>query len=88
MLAGEGDGHAGFPAGVSQLNAGAGALGVNELSDPREGGDVVVFPDAEVAERDAAFRGDRGGFKGDESGAALGASTEMNEMPVCGEAVL
>jgi hypothetical protein len=40
--------HARLSAGVGQLNAGAGALGVEKCGDARQGGDVRVFPDAEI----------------------------------------
>jgi len=84
----EGRSHAAFAAGVGKLNAGAGALGVKELRDALEGGDVLVFPDAEVAGGDATFRRDGGGFKGDEGGAALGSRAEVDQVPIGGEAVL
>ncbi len=83
----EGRGHAAFAAGVGELDAGAGALGVEEGGDALEVGDVFVFPDAEVGGGDAAFGGDGGGFKGDEASSALGASAEVDEMPVSGKAV-
>ena len=73
---------------MGQLDAGAGALGVEEPGDALKGGDVLVLPDAEVAGGDAALRGDGGGFKDDEGGAALGAGSEVDEMPVGGEAIL
>ena len=42
------DGHAGFAAGVRELGAGVGSVLVEEGGDALEGGDVLVFPDAEI----------------------------------------
>jgi len=81
------DGHAGFASGVGELGAGVGAMVVEEGGDAAELGDVVVFPDAEVAEGDAGFGADGAGFGDDEGGAADGAAAEMNEVPFAGEAV-
>jgi len=50
--------HAAFSSRMGQLNADAGALGVNEACYSRKGWDVLVLPDAEVAGRDAALRDD------------------------------
>jgi hypothetical protein len=87
VLADERRGHAGFAAGVGQLDAGAGALGVEEGGDAGEGGDVVVFPNAEVGGGDAALGRDGGGLKSNERRSALGAGAKMDEVPVGGEAV-
>ena len=79
--------HAGFAAGVGELNAGAGAVSMEEVDDAGERGDVLVFPEAEVKRRDAAFGRDGSGLSEDESGAADGAAAEVDEMPVGGESV-
>ena len=80
--------HAGFAAGVGELDSGTHALRVDEASDALQVGNVRVFPDAQVGGRDAAFRDDGGGLKHDEACAALGAAAEVDKMPVVGEAVL
>src|ERR1039458_1306172 len=84
----KGHGHAAFSSGVGQLNAGASALRVEKACDARKCRDVLVFPDAEIAVGDAAFRRDCGGFNHDQSGAALCAGPKMDEMPIRGESVL
>ena len=80
-------GHAGFAAGVGELDAGVGTVLVEEGGDALELGDVLVLPDAEVAGSDAGFGADGGGFGDDEAGAADGAAAEVDEVPVVGEAV-
>ena len=72
---------------MGELDAGARALRVDELDDAGEACDVFVFVDAEVVWGDAAFGYDGGGLKQDQSGTALGAGTEMDHVPVVGEAV-
>ena len=81
------DGHAGFAAGVGELGAGVGAVLVQEGGDALELGDVLVFPDAEIAGGDAAFGADGVGFGDDEAGTADGAASEVDEVPVVGKAV-
>ena len=77
----------GFAAGVGELDAGDGALGLEKIDDAAERSDVVVLPDAEVAVGDAAGRFDGSGFHDDEAGAADGAGAEMDEVPIAGEAI-
>jgi len=86
-LGDEGRRHAAFAAGMGELNAGSCTLGLEELGDALEGGDVLVFPDTEVAGGDAAFRGYSGGLESDQACAALSACAEVDQMPVGGEAV-
>jgi len=86
-LGDEGRGHASLSASVGELDAGTGSLRVEELGDALQGGNVFVFPDAEVTGGDAAFGGDGGGFQRDQGSAALGSGTEVDEMPVGGEAI-
>ena len=87
-FASEGRGHGGFAACVGELDSGADALGVDELGDAGEAGNVVVGVDAEVGGGDASFGEDRGCLEHNEGGSALGAGPEMNEVPVIGESVL
>ena len=61
---------------------------MDEAGNPLKVGDVVVFPDTEVCGRDAAFGQDSGSLKRDKSGSALSTGTEVNQVPVTGEAVL
>jgi len=82
-----GDGHAGFAAGVRELDAGDAAVLFEEGGDAGEEGDVVVGVNAEVTGSDAAFRADGGGFGDDGAGAADGAGAEVDEVPVVGVAV-
>src|ERR1700761_9513562 len=81
------DGHAGFAASVGELDAGVGAVIVQEGGDALELGDVVVFPDTEVGGGDAAFGVYRCGLCDDEAGATNGAVSEVHEMPFVGESV-
>jgi hypothetical protein len=60
---------------------------VEEASDAFELGDVLVFPDAEVAGGDAAFGADGVCFGDDEAGAANGAASEVDEVPIVGKSV-
>src|SRR5688572_29526797 len=76
-----------FPAGVRKLNACDCALAVEEVRDPRERLNVLVSPDAQIAWRDSAFRGDRGRLDKDEGCAADGATAEMDEVPVVRKSV-
>jgi hypothetical protein len=80
-------GHAGFAACVGKLDSGAGSLGADEAGDLGQFGDVLVFPDAEVGRRDAALGQNGRGLNHDQSGAALGARSQVNEVPVSSEAV-
>jgi hypothetical protein len=82
-----GEGHAGFAAGVGELDGGNAAVSFEEVGDAEEEGDVVVGIDAEVAGGDAAFGTDGGGFGDDGACAADGTGAEMDEMPVVGVAV-
>ena len=54
----EGRGHGGFASGVGQLDAGANSLGMDEVDDALQAGDVVVLVDAQVVRRNAAFGND------------------------------
>jgi len=60
---------------------------VEEAGDAFELGDVLVFPDAEVAGGDAGFGADGVCFGDDEAGAANGAASEVDEVPIVGKTV-
>ena len=82
-----GKGHAGFAAGVGQLGSCVGAVLVEEGGDAVELWDVLVFPDAEVAGGDAGFGADCVCLGDDESSAANGAASEVDEVPIVGKTV-
>ena len=81
------DRHAGFAAGVSELGSSVGAVLVEEGCDSLEFRDVLVFPDAEIAGSDAGFGTYGVSFRNDEGSAADGPTSEVDEVPVVGEAV-
>src|SRR5439155_24558739 len=78
---------AALAAGVRELHAGAGALGMNEPDDPFDRLGVSIAPDPEIVGTDPSLGRHRGGFSEDERGAADGAAPEVDEMPVVREAV-
>jgi hypothetical protein len=73
---------------MGQLDAGGGALGVQEIDDAGEGGDMLVLPQAQIGIGNAALGGNAGGFEDHQAKAANGKAPEMDQMPVIGEAVL
>ena len=73
--------------GVRQLHAGARALRMDKLRDAAEVGDVLVFPDAKIGRRDAAFKQNCRSFKRDQPGSSLRAAAQVHEVPVIGKAV-
>jgi hypothetical protein len=79
---------AGFASGVGDLDSGDGSVGFEEAADFREGFHVCVVVDSAVGRADASFGGDGGGFDHHESRSADGPRSEVDEMPVVGEAVL
>ena len=81
------NGRARFAAGVRELNAGDGAVVVNEGGDLAQLLDVLVAVDAEVGGADARRRRDGRRFGEDEAGAADGAAAQVDEVPVIGEPV-
>ena len=72
---------------MRQLHTGASSLRVHEFRNAAKVGNVLVFPDAQIARRDAALRGDSRGFKRDEASAALRPAAQMDEVPLTGKAV-
>jgi hypothetical protein len=81
------NGHARLAACMGELSAGVGAMLVKEGGDALEFGDVLVFPDAEIGRRDAAFGADGVGLSDNEPGTADGAAAEMDEVPVVGKSI-
>ncbi len=79
--------HAGLTAGMRELDRGHCAVVLQESGDALERSDLLVVPDADIAMSDAALGGHRRGLDHHEPGAALGKLTQMNKMPVIGEAI-
>lgn len=75
-------------AGVGKLNAGVRALGAQESRNAGERRDVLVLPEAQILEADAAFGSDGRGLSEDQASATDGAAAEVDKMPVIGKAVL
>ena len=73
---------------MRDLNAGHGALVLDEACDAGERLDMRIAPDPHIAGRDATVAGDGGRLDHDKTRAARCAAAEMHEMPVIGEAVL
>src|SRR5450631_3587563 len=67
-----GTAHAGLASGVGELDSSVRAVGVEEIDDAGERGDVLVLPEAEVVGGDAALGENRGGFGEDQAGASDG----------------
>ena len=82
-----GDGGRGLAAGMGELDAGGGAMLVEEFDDAGEGSDLRVLPEAEIAVGNAGFGRDARGFDDDEAETAEGEAAEMDEVPVVGDAV-
>ena len=87
-LPGPGAIDAGLPPGVGELNAGDGALRLDEAGDPLERLEMLFAPDAEILRRNPSFGRDRRRLGEDEARAADRARGEMGEMPVVGKTVL
>ena len=61
---------------------------LDESSDSLERFDVLILPYAEVARRDASFLRNARGLNHDQTCAAHGPASQVNQMPVIGEAIL
>jgi hypothetical protein len=81
------DASGGFKSCVGELSSSHGTVLAEEAHYPSEILDVCVLPDAEVGGTDAALGDDGGSFGEDGACAPNGASAEVDEMPVVGEAV-
>ena len=81
------NGGRGFEASVGKLGSGYGTVVAKEANYTRQVLDMRVLPDAEIGGTDAAPGDDGGSFGEDGACAPNGASAEVDEMPVVGEAV-
>ena len=80
--------HRRLAAGVGELDAGRGALRVDEGDDARPGRGLLAVPDAGVLVGDATVGNDGRGLGDDEPGTAHGHGAEVGEVPVVRNAVL
>ena len=82
-------GHRGrcLASGMGKLDADSCALTVEEVHNAGEGGDVLVFVDAQITIGDACLGQHAAGFEHDEAEAAHAEPPQMHEMPVGGEAI-
>ncbi|MNY24074.1 hypothetical protein D3C86_1577680 [compost metagenome] len=78
---------AGLAPGMGQLNAGNGSLGGDEAGDALQGFNLFVIPQTEVLGRDTPVGGDRRGFGKHQPGPADSAATEVDQVPVIGQAI-
>ena len=69
---------------MAKLNAGNGAVCLDEMRTPRQGGNEFVLPQAEIADGPAAVARNLGGFHDHQAGAALGIAAGVDEMPIGG----
>ena len=72
---------------LAELDAGRGALAPEEPDDAREGSNLLVVPEPEIAVGDAALRHDAGRLDDHQPEAAHREAPEMDEVPVVGEPV-
>jgi hypothetical protein len=72
---------------MRQLDAGNGALRMDELGDARQHFDMPVFPDSEVSRRNASFRSNRRCLDHYQGCPANRTTAEMDEMPIVGKAI-
>ena len=61
---------------------------MNKLRNAAKVGNVLVFPNAKIGRRDAAFRQNRRSLKRHQPGASLRAAAQVDKVPVIGKAVL
>jgi len=72
---------------MRELNSRDRALFTNETSDAAERRDVLVLPDSQILRADAAFGRRSASFRENQRCSADGAASEMDQMPIRGEAV-
>jgi molybdate transport system substrate-binding protein len=80
--------HATLATGMRQLDPDLTALRPDKFDDPPQTLDMLVFPDPQIARRDAAFRSNGRGFRENQPGATNGPGTEMHQMPILSHAVM
>jgi hypothetical protein len=73
---------------VRQLDAGQCPLGVQEVGDPRQAGDVLVGPQADVRMADPPVPGDRGRLHDDQPEAAEREPAQVHQVVVADQPVL
>ncbi len=78
---------AGLAAGVRQLDACNRTLSVDKTGDTLHRFDLFVVPQPEVFGSDAPVRRHRHRFGDDQAGAANGTASQVNQVPVIGQAV-
>ncbi len=72
---------------MRKLNSGHRSLFGDEGKGAAQRLDVRVCPYAQVLRADAAVGGDRGGFRNHSGGTPHSAASQMNKMPIGGEAI-
>ena len=72
---------------MRQLNPRDRTLLLDKMEDARQHFHVLIFVYAKIAGRNTAIRKNRAGFGHHQPGAANGAASEMDQMPVIGKAV-
>jgi hypothetical protein len=69
---------------MAKLNAGDGAVCLDEMRTARQGGNEFILPQAEIADGPAAVARNLGGFHDHQAGTALGIAAGVDEMPIGG----
>jgi hypothetical protein len=72
---------------VGELDPRCRALGVDEMTDPAQGFDLAIGPQAKVFGGDPPLRQDRGRLGEHQPGPALGEAAQVHQMPVIGQPV-
>ncbi|MNH18749.1 hypothetical protein D3C79_784660 [compost metagenome] len=78
---------AGLAPGVGQLDARHGALRGDEAGDALQWGDLFIVPQTKVLGSDPAIGGHSNRFGDDQPGTTDGAATQMDKVPVVGQAI-
>jgi len=78
----------GLAAGVGDLDAGRGAVLLDEPVDEQQGLDVLVIPQPGTAGRDAALGRDRRGLRDHQAGPTCRPRPQMDQVPVSGHALV
>ena len=72
---------------MRQLNAHVRALAMHKARNTLQARDVLILPDAKIANGNAAFGHNRRGFENHHARAALRARTKMHQVPIGREAI-